>query len=83
MTMTKTPKLLPWIARKAKISDERAEALWYEAVDFANRQKNLVQSTDYYPTVFSRLHELIEQDKATASTCPPFTALAYFVNSRF
>lgn len=82
MTMTKTPKLLPWIARKAKISDERAESLWHQAVHFANQQKNLAQSPDYYPTIFSRLHELIEQDKAAALTCPPFTSLAYFVNSR-
>jgi hypothetical protein len=34
-TTPKTPKLLPWLARKAGISDRRAEALWQEAARWA------------------------------------------------
>jgi hypothetical protein len=30
--MTKTPKVLPWIARKAGISDEQITTLWSKAV---------------------------------------------------
>jgi hypothetical protein len=30
----KTPKMLPWLARKAGISDARAEALWAEALEY-------------------------------------------------
>lgn len=31
----RTPKMLPWLARKAGINDARAEALWAEALEFA------------------------------------------------
>lgn len=31
----RTPKMLPWLARKAKISDAHAEELWAEALDYA------------------------------------------------
>lgn len=30
----KTPMMLPWLARKAGISDTRAEALWAEALEY-------------------------------------------------
>lgn len=30
----RTPKMLPWLARKAGISDARAEALWAEALEY-------------------------------------------------
>ena len=30
----RTPKMLPWLARKAGINDARAEELWAEAIEY-------------------------------------------------
>lgn len=30
----RTPKMLPWLARKAGINDARAEALWADALEY-------------------------------------------------
>lgn len=37
-TRTKTPQLLPWLAKKADIGEDRANALWLEAVDWAEQR---------------------------------------------
>lgn len=62
--MIKTPKVLPWIARKAGISDERVEAMWREAVCHAALQ--IDWNPDYYRAVMERLQELVEQEKVAA-----------------
>lgn len=53
------PKMLPWLARKAGISDTRAEALWEDAIAFATGQANWVGTPDYWGAAVSRLVELM------------------------
>ena len=69
--MTKTPKVLPWIARKAGISDEQAEALWREAVCRSTLQIGRGGNSDYYRAVMERLHELVAREKAVALAGQP------------
>ena len=57
-TLPKTPKILPWLARKAGISDIRAEALWHDAERWAGRQAT-PGSADYFKLAVDRLMELV------------------------
>jgi hypothetical protein len=61
--MTRPPKLLPWIARKAGISGERAQEIWRESVRYAMRQIESTGKPDYSRIVMERLRELVEQEK--------------------
>jgi hypothetical protein len=59
MTFTpKTPKLLPWLAKKAGISESRAAALWLDAERWAARRA-VPDSSDYYRLSMDRLLELV------------------------
>jgi len=71
MIQTKTPKILPWVARKAGISDVQAEALWREAVRRATLQIGRTGNAAYYRAVMERLHELVDQAKADALARQP------------
>ena len=57
-TAPKTPKLLPWLAKKAGISDTRAAALWHDAERWAARQAAPGSST-YFKLAVDRLMELV------------------------
>lgn len=52
-----TPKLLPWLAKKAGIADARAAVLWRDAERWAARRAAL-GSSDYYRLAVDRLLEL-------------------------
>lgn len=56
-TNPKTPKLLPWLARKAGISERRACTLWFEAERWAARRASPGCSA-YYQLAMDRLLEL-------------------------
>ena len=56
-TTPKTPKLLPWLARKAGISDARAANLWHHAERWAESQAAPGSST-YFKLAVDRLLEL-------------------------
>lgn len=71
MTETRTPKILPWLARKAGISNERAEALWREAVCHATVQIGRAGNPDYYRAVMKRLLELVERERSLAPAGQP------------
>jgi hypothetical protein len=71
MTETNAPKILPWVARKAGISDEQAEALWREAVLQATLEIGRVGNADYYRAITERLHELVERGKSVAHAGQP------------
>jgi hypothetical protein len=64
--MTKTPKLLPWIARKAGISDEQITALWSKAVRRAVLQNGSCPNSDYSRVAMQYLRELLEGERAAA-----------------
>ena len=53
----KTPKILPWLAKKAGISESRATTLWHEAERWAGRRAAL-DSSPYFKLAVDRLLEL-------------------------
>ncbi|MEN3296221.1 MAG: hypothetical protein V7642_5474 [Burkholderiales bacterium] len=59
--MTNSPKVLPWIARKAGISDTRADALWRKAV---NHAAGHTADADFYRAAVDHLHQLVAHEKA-------------------
>ena len=61
--MTRAPKILPWMARKAGISDERSQSMWREAVCYATRQTDSIGNADYSRVVMERLRKLVEREK--------------------
>lgn len=59
MTMKpKTPKLLPWLAKKAGITERRATALWVDAERWA-KHRAAPGSADYFKLAVDRLLELV------------------------
>lgn len=57
-TTPKTPKLLPWLANKAGISERRAGTLWHDAERWAARRAT-PDSAAYYKLAVDRLLELV------------------------
>ena len=64
-----SPKLLPWYARKAGVSLERAEVLWRRAVREATAETGWVGTPEYWGAAEERFRTLLEQDRA--SLCAP------------
>lgn len=65
----KTPKLLPWLARRAGISDARAEELWADAIRYGTAKAGWVGTPDYWRLVNEKLLELIEAEHQ--ASCRP------------
>ncbi|TAH50114.1 MAG: hypothetical protein EYC67_03335 [Betaproteobacteria bacterium] len=65
----KTPKLLPWYARKAGVSIERAEVLWRKAVREATDETGWVGNAEYWGAAMSHFLRLLDEDEATL--CAP------------
>lgn len=59
----KTPKMLPWLARKAGLSDARAEVLWAQAVTHASLTIRGSDPLEHNNFAVARLLELIETEK--------------------
>jgi hypothetical protein len=57
-TNPKTPKLLPWLAKKAGISEARSVALWRDAERWAARRAD-VGSSDYFKLAVDHLLQLV------------------------
>ena len=64
----KTPKILPWLARKAGISEHHAQELWAEAVVCATVQTGWVGTSEYWKAAVDRVVELIELESQTLRT---------------
>lgn len=77
----KTPKMLPWLARKAGISEARAEALWVEAIRHATVQTGWVGTPEYLRIATERWNELIaaESELAGSPISPMASAQAKLV----
>lgn len=78
----KTPKLLPWLAKKAGIADARAVVLWHDAERWAARRA-ASGSSDYYKLAVDRLLELtaaesLREDAASFGWRPWARAQARF-----
>jgi len=61
-------KMLPWLARRAGVSEERAAQLWVEAVRHATEQTGTVGSSEHSKLALERLHELLEIEQSTAQS---------------
>lgn len=65
----KTPKLLPWYARKAGISTERAETLWRKAVREATAETGWVGNSEYWGACMDAFVRLLDEERNTL--CAP------------
>lgn len=65
MTVTKKPKLLQWIARRAGISRARTEELWHEAERLAAMQTGSCADAAYFRAAIEQLYELAGKEKGT------------------
>jgi hypothetical protein len=63
-----TPKLLPWHARKAGITTERAEALWHQAVLEATAETGWVGTPEYWGATTDHFLRLLDAEKALRVT---------------
>ena len=54
----KTPKILPWLAKKAGISESRTATLWHDAERWAARRAP-TGSSQYFKLAVDRLVELV------------------------
>lgn len=66
----KSPKLLPWVAKKAGVPLPRAEELWIEAVRYATQQADIVESPEYWKAAVDRLLELIDAESLRRGAAP-------------
>jgi len=64
------PKILPWLAKKAGIPVERAEALWVEALGDATRKSARVESPEYWRVAEARLLERIAAESLARRAAP-------------
>lgn len=66
----KTPKLLPWLARKAGVSDNRAQMLWRAACLQAASITGQREGSLYWETAQRRLLDLLARERWRVN--PPF-----------
>ncbi len=64
----KSPKNLPWHARKAGVPVERAEALWRKAVREATADIGWVGTSEFWGAAEARFLELLEEEQNTLCT---------------
>lgn len=64
-TYPKTPKILPWLAKKAGISESRAATLWHDAERWAARRATFGSSL-YFKLAVDRLLELAAAESLRA-----------------
>ncbi len=65
----KTPKLLPWYARKAGVSIERAGVLWRKAVRDSTEKTGWVGNAEYWGEAMHTFQELLANEER--SLCAP------------
>ena len=65
----KAPKLLPWYARKAGVTTERANVLWRKAVREATQQTGWVGNSEYFGAALDNFMRLLDEEKHTL--CAP------------
>lgn len=76
----KTPKVLPWLARKHGVSEERAELLWASALRYATVKTGWVGTSDYWRAAMERFVALLEKEAQVRPA--PFAAWMR-IQSRF
>lgn len=71
MNSNNHPLQLPWLARRAGLSNERAEALWREASAYAVRRTGSTDSSAYAQVAMDKLHALIDAESSRLNTLSP------------
>lgn len=66
----KSPKILPWLAKKAGVPLPRAEELWVEAVRHATQQADIVESPEYWKSAVDHLVESIAAESLQRRAAP-------------
>lgn len=59
----KTLKILPWLARRAGITEAHADELWAEAIRRATEETGWVGTPEYWKSAMGHLLELIEDNR--------------------
>ena len=62
------PKILPWIARKAGISDELALKLWRRALSEAEYLTGKAEGSEYWGLTIERFLSIVEDEATTPTT---------------
>ena len=60
--MMKAPKILPWIARKAGISDELALKLWRRAISEAEYLTGKAEGSEYWGLAVDRFLDIVADE---------------------
>jgi len=66
----KYPKILPWLASKAGVPLERADALWGDALRYATRKAAVVESPEYWKQAVERLIDLLAAEARERRAMP-------------
>jgi len=80
-TFMKTPKLLPWYARKAGVSIDRADELWREAVRDAAETAGWVGNTEYCGEAMYGFIDRLEHER-DAARYPSYVCSLTYSQSR-
>jgi len=83
VTHVHAPKILPWLAHKAGLSERRAETLWATALRYAAHHVGETASSAYWQAAMDRLLELIaaeslREDNASFGWRPWLRAQSHF-----
>jgi hypothetical protein len=62
MNRMKAPKILPWVARKAGISDELALKLWRRAISEAEYLTGKADGSEYWGLAVERFLDIVEDE---------------------
>ena len=66
----KSPKILPWLAKKAGIPPSRAEELWIEAVRYATQEAEIVESPEHWQAAIDHWLESIAAESLQRRAAP-------------
>lgn len=73
MNSMNAPKILPWIARKAGISDELALKLWRRAVSEAEYLTGKTEGSEFWGLAVERFLGIVEDEAATPAGADQLT----------
>lgn len=60
--ISSTPKILPWLARKARVGEARAVELWEDAIRYATAKTGWVGTSEYWRVAVERLVQLLDAE---------------------
>lgn len=70
----KAPKILPWIARKAGLSDELTLKLWRRALSEAEYMTGSAEGSEYWSLAIERFLSIVESEAGTTPQYRPTPA---------